>query len=160
MCATWCTDKGSDTLRVTSSIRNVRLASRGCRWSGHPRSQWEMPPSQAAGSMGPILLLVPCGTDGLRSTVWVAVCFSSPSSSSPQQGQHLSVCPPVVSAFSRTPKGHEWVAAALGGRGRLVFRRSGRAAGVCCPEWPSSHRSRTAACGWGASAVGACCGRP
>lgn len=86
--------------------------------------------------------------------------FSSPSSSSPQHGQCLSVCPSVVSAFSRTPQGQERVAASPGSSGRLVFRRPGPAAGVCCPEWPSSRRSRTVAYGWGASAAGACCGRP
>ena len=69
-------DKGSDMLRVTLSVRNARLASWGVQMQHRdPRSQWKMPPSRAAGSTGPILLLVPCGMAGLGSTLRVQVAM-------------------------------------------------------------------------------------
>lgn len=67
-------DKGRDTLRVATSVRNavvgVQMQHRD------PQSWQEMAPSWAARPTGSILLLVPCGTAGLESAPWVQVAVA------------------------------------------------------------------------------------
>lgn len=127
-----------------------------------PKSQREMPPSRAAGAAGQILLLVPCSTARLVSAlwVWVAVALQLALLLLSAAGT-VSVCLSIPGfSLQQDSTGTGEGGRSPGGCGRLVSRQPGRVAGVCCPEWPSSHQSRTAACVWGASAAGACCGRP
>lgn len=88
--------KGSDTLRVTSSVRNAGLALWGCRCSTEtPRAGGKCPPAGLPGPWGQSccrFFVAQPGWGPLPGSRWT---HHFRSSSSLQQGQH----PSVVSAF-------------------------------------------------------------
>lgn len=147
--------KGSDTLRVTLSIRSTRLALWGCRCS-----------TDTPGARGQ------CPQPGCQVHRHnPGVCFSSPGDRGTSAHPPLPLCSRDSVCLSVCLSVHPWLWPSAGlhrDTGRwlqpqvalgLVFRWPGRVGGVCCPEWPSSHQPRSAGGGWGASAAGACCGR-
>lgn len=153
--------KGSDTLRVTLSIRNTGLAPWGCRCSTEtPGASGKFPqPGCQVHRHSPAV--------GPLWRGWAGVCFSSPGDCGTSAQPPLPLC----SRHSVCLSVHLWFWPSAGlcrDTGRwlqpqvatgLVFRRPGWLGGVCCPEWPSNHQTRSAAGGWGASAAGVCCGR-
>jgi len=89
-------DKGSDTPTVTSSVSNAGSASQGCRHSTEtPGASVKCPPARLLGPRGQSCcwsLVAWLAWGPLSGSGWPRRS-SSPSSSSPQQGQHLSVHP-------------------------------------------------------------------
>lgn len=146
--------KGSDTLRVTLSIRNTGLALWGVQMQHRdPRSRRAMPPSQAVRSTGTILGRGLFFQAQVTVTLQLTLLFLCAAGT-------VSVCLSIHgSGFQQDSTGTQGGGCSPRWPWGLVFRWPGRVGDVCCPEWLSSHQPRSAAGGWGASAAGACCGR-